>query len=104
MRNEQLSAHPVRPHAPWRLVVREVSWRRVFACVIPFAIAAALIVPREDEGTHSRRSSAPIDYGGASLVTFGLARLVAGLILAPRMSRKTGLVTARSRRVPRFFL
>ncbi|MGE5098741.1 MAG: MFS transporter [Deltaproteobacteria bacterium] len=60
------------------------SWRFVFVCVAPFAIAAVVAVnvgakACDDPG----RPSARVDYLGASAVTLGLAGLVGALIAGP---------------------
>lgn len=57
-----------------------LSWRWVFASVVPFAAAAAWLtarkVPEIDGGSRQRM----IDYPGAALVTVGLAGVTAALV------------------------
>jgi EmrB/QacA subfamily drug resistance transporter len=65
-------------------LVDAVSWRWVFASVVPFALAAAWItarkVPRGNDRLGERRS---VDYVGAGLVTAGLAGVVWALVSGP---------------------
>jgi EmrB/QacA subfamily drug resistance transporter len=63
-----------------------LSWRWVFACVVPFALAAAWIAGRKmpaDEPAGAGR----LDYAGAALVTVGLAGVTAGLVAASSLGR-----------------
>jgi len=65
-------------------LVSAASWRLVFICVAPFAIAAVVAVnigatACDDPG----RKSARVDYLGAASVTLGLAGLVGALIAGP---------------------
>ncbi|MEP6689289.1 MAG: MFS transporter [Gemmatimonadales bacterium] len=56
-----------------------LSWRWVFACVVPFALAAAWIAGRKmtpDEPAGNGR----VDYAGAALVTVGLAGVTVALV------------------------
>lgn len=65
-------------------LVDALSWRWVFACVLPFAILAAAIawrhVPDSGPAAGARRR---VDYGGATLVTVGLSAAFAALMAAP---------------------
>ncbi len=65
-------------------LVDHLSWRWVFACVLPFALVAAAIawrhVPDSGRAGDARRR---VDYPGAVLVTVALATAVAALISAP---------------------
>ena len=63
------------------------SWRFVFLCIVPFALAAAWLAFRHAgvaEKAVSRKSTS-IDYAGAALTTLGLAALVSALIAGPDM-------------------
>ncbi len=73
------------------LILGAVSWRWIFALVAPFALAAALVLPRSTSDASSR-STTPIDYAGAVLVTLGLGALMAGLIEWPRLGSGNALV------------
>jgi EmrB/QacA subfamily drug resistance transporter len=69
-----------------------LSWRWVFACVVPFALAAAWIatrkVPAEEPSGTGR-----VDYAGAVLVTLGLAGVTAALLAGSGLGR-TGALAA----------
>lgn len=68
------------------LVVDAASWRFVFLSVVPFALIAAWIAfrhPVASAGQRKRDETAPLDYLGAALATFGLAGIVGGLIAGP---------------------
>jgi len=65
-------------------LIGAASWRFVFVCVAPFALAAVVAVnvgatACDDPG----RESARVDYLGATLATLGLAGLVGALIAGP---------------------
>jgi len=69
-------------------LVDAASWRWVFACVAPVALAAAWLAfdrtferRRPDETESTRR----IDYAGAALIVTGLGLLTSGLIDGPRV-------------------
>src|SRR5205085_1353971 len=64
------------------LLVGFASWRWVFGLVVPFALAAAMVLP--PDRTPSRRGGAGIDYAGAALITLGLGALTMALIAWPR--------------------
>jgi EmrB/QacA subfamily drug resistance transporter len=65
-------------------LIGATSWRLVFVCVAPVALAAVVAVnvgasACDDPG----RASARVDYFGATLATLGLAGVVAALIAGP---------------------
>ena len=64
------------------VIVDTLSWRWVFAAVVPFGVAAAAIAWRfvKDEATDSHRG---IDITGAMLVTLALAGMIGGLSAGP---------------------
>ena len=64
-------------------LVDATSWRFVFVSVVPFALVAAWIALRHAVDGSERKSSKPLDYAGALLVTLGLAGIVGALITAP---------------------
>jgi EmrB/QacA subfamily drug resistance transporter len=62
------------------------SWRWVFASVVPFALGAIWIALRHAPAGEARApaaAAARVDYTGATLVTLGLAGVVAALIVGP---------------------
>ena len=63
------------------------SWRFVFLCIVPFALAAAWMAFRHAGVVEkaAARKSASIDYAGAALTTLALASLVSALIAGPDM-------------------
>jgi EmrB/QacA subfamily drug resistance transporter len=65
-------------------LVDTLSWRWVFACVVPFALAAAWVaarnIPVKDNATATR-----VDYRGAVLVTLGLGAVTASLVSEPML-------------------
>lgn len=69
-------------------LVDAVSWRWVFASVVPVAAAAALIavhrVPDASLRPGGRARHAAVDYRGAALATLGLGGLTTALVTAPR--------------------
>jgi MFS family permease len=65
-------------------LVDAVSWRLVFVCVVPFALAGVIAASgggrvRPD----ARKRDVHIDYAGTALVTLGLGGLVGALIAGP---------------------
>jgi EmrB/QacA subfamily drug resistance transporter len=64
-------------------LVDSLSWRWVFAAVVPFGIAAAIIANRFVPRADSEKESAPLDVTGAILITVALAGLIGGLIAGP---------------------
>jgi EmrB/QacA subfamily drug resistance transporter len=76
-------------------LVDTLSWRWVFACVLPFAIAAAWIaarnIPVKDNATDTR-----VDYRGAVLVTLGLGAVTASLVSEPMLGLTLTWVLAGS--------
>jgi EmrB/QacA subfamily drug resistance transporter len=74
-------------------LVDSASWRWVFVCVAPFALAAMAAVgggQATPEGPERR----PVDYAGAALVTLGLAGVVGALILGPEAGFTSSAVLA----------
>lgn len=65
-------------------LVDSFSWRLVFFFAAPFA-AAAVVVARAAGGVSGDRmeKGARVDYGGAALITLGLAALVGALTAGP---------------------
>jgi EmrB/QacA subfamily drug resistance transporter len=64
-------------------LVDAVAWRGVFAIMVPFALAAALLALRHTPP--ERVSREPVDYSGAVLATLGLAGTVWALIMGPAL-------------------
>jgi EmrB/QacA subfamily drug resistance transporter len=62
-------------------LVDTVSWRWVFAAIVPFSVAAAWIVRRHRPP--QRPTAGAVDYWGAALATLGLAGTVWALISGP---------------------
>jgi EmrB/QacA subfamily drug resistance transporter len=71
-------------------LVDSTSWRWVFVCIAPLALAAMVAVGA-DHGRAEAREKRPVDYAGAALVTLGLAGLVGALTIAA----DAGLTNAR---------
>lgn len=70
-------------------IADSASWRWVFAIMIPFAVAAAVIAQRHGEAVEDTpvgrpTPSGPIDYAGAGLITLALAGVVGSLSLATK--------------------
>jgi EmrB/QacA subfamily drug resistance transporter len=70
-------------------LVQAISWRWVFASVVPVAAGAAVIaIRRVPGGSPSGRGAswrgASVDYPGAALATLALGGMTAALISAPR--------------------
>jgi MFS family permease len=63
-------------------VVDAISWRWVFVCVAPFALAAGAAV-RANHGAAEATEKQSVDYAGAVLVTLSLCGIVGALILGP---------------------
>jgi MFS family permease len=74
-------------------LVDAVSWRWVFAIVVPFAVAAATIAVAQVPAAPSRREATrpprAVDYPGAALASVGLGGLTAALVFAPRHGLST---------------
>ena len=64
-------------------VVSAISWRWVFALVVPFALGAAMLLPRRGAASSGAQPDVRVDYAGAVLVTAGLGALVGALITGP---------------------
>jgi len=75
------------------LVVSIASWRFVFALVAPFALAAALVLPRASSAA-DRQAGPPVDYLGAALATTGLGATIGALIIGPRRGFSDALVVS----------
>jgi EmrB/QacA subfamily drug resistance transporter len=65
-------------------LVDALSWRWIFACVVPFALAAAWIAARK-VSADERSGPGSVDYAGALLVTLGLAGVTAALVAGPNL-------------------
>ena len=70
-------------------LVGEISWRWVFAIVVPVAAAAAIIALRRVPDAASlrpgeRKHAPAVDYLGAVLATLGLGGITGALVFAPR--------------------
>jgi EmrB/QacA subfamily drug resistance transporter len=66
-------------------LVDAASWRWVFACVVPVALAAALLTWRHARSAEPERrpDDAPIDFAGAALATLALGGAVVALTTLP---------------------
>jgi EmrB/QacA subfamily drug resistance transporter len=71
-------------------LVDSTSWRWVFVCIAPLALAAMVAVGA-DRGGAEAGEKRPVDYVGAALVTLGLGGLVGALTIAA----DAGLTNAR---------
>jgi EmrB/QacA subfamily drug resistance transporter len=68
------------------LIVDVASWRFVFLSIVPLALVAAWIAfrhPVTNADRHRKSGGSSLDYVGATLVTFGLAGIIGGLIAGP---------------------
>jgi EmrB/QacA subfamily drug resistance transporter len=70
-------------------LVGEISWRWVFAIVVPVAAAAAIIALRRVPDAASlrpvgRTQAVRVDYFGAALAAVGLGGITGALVFAPR--------------------
>jgi EmrB/QacA subfamily drug resistance transporter len=76
------------------LLADALSWRWVFASVVPFAAAAAWLaarkIPELDEASRQRS----VDYPGAVLVTVGLVGVTAALVSGPGSGLTPALLVA----------
>ncbi|HEU4994425.1 MAG TPA: MFS transporter [Gemmatimonadaceae bacterium] len=59
------------------------SWRWVFVCIAPFALAAVFAVGVSGDAEESGATHHKVDYAGAALVTLGLAGVTGALIVGP---------------------
>ena len=68
-------------------LVDAASWRWVFACIAPVALAAAWLALGGVDTSRgdARGKEQSIDYAGAALIVTGLGALTAGLIDGPRV-------------------
>ncbi|MGN6391255.1 MAG: MFS transporter [Gemmatimonadales bacterium] len=64
-------------------LVDAVSWRGVFATIMPFSLAAAYLAIRHAPRQRTSRTS--VDYLGAVLATLGLAGTIWALIMGPTL-------------------
>jgi EmrB/QacA subfamily drug resistance transporter len=64
-------------------LVDAASWRWVFVCIAPFAVAAVVAVGVGRDEREPATASRDVDYAGAGLVTLGLAGVVGALIVGP---------------------
>ena len=74
-------------------LVDVLSWRWIFACVVPFALAAAWIAARRTPADEPSGAGA-VDYPGAALATLGLAGVTAALVAGPSLGGMTGQAAA----------
>jgi EmrB/QacA subfamily drug resistance transporter len=74
-------------------LVDALSWRWVFACVVPFALAAAWIAARRIPADKPS-GAGTVDYAGAVLVTLGLAGVTAALVAGRMLGGAVGEVAA----------
>jgi hypothetical protein len=74
-------------------LVDALSWRWVFACVVPFALAAAWVAARRMPADEPAGAGA-VDYAGAVLVTLGLAGVTAALVAGPSLGGAAGEAAA----------
>ena len=65
-------------------IVDASSWRFVFVIMVPVAIAGAIAVTFAGKSANEEtRPAGSVDYGGAALMTLGLAAIVGALMLGP---------------------
>lgn len=76
-------------------LVDALSWRWVFAAVVPFALGAAWLALRHVPAPR-REPRGPIDFAGAALVTVALAAIVGALVTAPELGTGDARVLAAS--------
>jgi EmrB/QacA subfamily drug resistance transporter len=74
-------------------LVDALSWRWVFAIVVPFAVAAAWIAARRMPADEPS-GAGTLDYAGAVLVTLGLAGVTAALVAGPSLGGVPGEAAA----------
>jgi EmrB/QacA subfamily drug resistance transporter len=74
-------------------LVDALSWRWVFVCVVPFALAAAWIAARRMPADEPSDAGS-VDYAGAVLVTLGLAGVTAALVAGPNLGGAAGEAAA----------
>ena len=74
-------------------LVDALSWRWVFACVVPFALAAAWIAARRMPADKPS-GAGMVDYAGAVLVTLGLAGVTAALVAGRMLGGAVGEAVA----------
>ena len=74
-------------------LVDALSWRWVFTCVVPFALAAAWIAARRTPADEPSGAGS-VDYPGAALVTLGLAGVTAAFVAGPSIGGMAGQATA----------
>jgi EmrB/QacA subfamily drug resistance transporter len=74
-------------------LVDALSWRSVFACVVPFAFAAAWVAARRMPADEPS-GAGTVDYAGAVLVTLGLAGVTAAVVAGPSLGGSAGQAVA----------
>jgi EmrB/QacA subfamily drug resistance transporter len=74
-------------------LVDALSWRWVFACVVPFAFAAAWVAARRMPADEPS-GAGTVDYAGAVLVTLGLAGVTAAFVAGPVLGGRAGEAVA----------
>lgn len=75
-------------------IVSAISWRWIFALIVPIAVFAVVVLPRDVPQDHGDRGRARVDYRGAVLVTLGLGSVVGALIVGPKEGFSSVLVLA----------
>jgi EmrB/QacA subfamily drug resistance transporter len=73
-------------------VVDVASWRWVFACIAPVALAAAWLALGGGGAKENCDTRTPVDYTGAALIVAGLGALTAGLTDGPRLGFRHPLI------------
>ena len=74
------------------LLVDTLSWRWVFAAVVPFGLASAAIALWRVPSEPSPREKVPLDWFGTVLITLALAGLIGGLTAGPDAGFGSALV------------
>ncbi|SIN81472.1 drug resistance transporter, EmrB/QacA subfamily [Singulisphaera sp. GP187] len=69
------------------ILTDQLSWRWVFFVTVPFGLISAWILMRYVHETVERKSVAPIDWGGATLLAIGSFLLLMGVLGGSEISR-----------------
>jgi EmrB/QacA subfamily drug resistance transporter len=64
-------------------LIQAVSWRLIFAINLPIAAAVVAVAVRHVPESRDDQATGRVDFGGGTLVTFGLIGLTYGLIEGP---------------------